>query len=101
MEFEVERQADILLAGGHVPSETRGWREETSETASQRSKEQAHDYRYFPEPDLPPLAVSREQVEELRAAPAGAAGRPPRAFRQRITASGPRGRTADRSRDEG
>jgi aspartyl-tRNA(Asn)/glutamyl-tRNA(Gln) amidotransferase subunit B len=66
MEFEVKRQAAILLAGGKVPSETRGWREETGETASQRSKELAHDYRYFPEPDLPPLAVSREQVEELR-----------------------------------
>ncbi len=67
MEFEVERQARILDEGGHVPSETRGWREETGETASQRSKEEAHDYRYFPEPDLPPLAVSRERVEELRA----------------------------------
>ena len=66
MEFEVKRQAAILLAGGKVPSETRGWRDETGETASQRSKELAHDYRYFPEPDLPPLAVSREQVEELR-----------------------------------
>ncbi len=66
MEFEVKRQGAILLAGGKVPSETRGWREETGETASQRSKELAHDYRYFPEPDLPPLAVSREQVEELR-----------------------------------
>jgi aspartyl-tRNA(Asn)/glutamyl-tRNA(Gln) amidotransferase subunit B len=50
-----------------VVSETRGWREETQSTASQRSKEQAHDYRYFPEPDLPPLAISRERVAELRA----------------------------------
>jgi aspartyl-tRNA(Asn)/glutamyl-tRNA(Gln) amidotransferase subunit B len=66
MEFEVERQTRILNQGGHVVSETRGWREETQETASQRSKEQAHDYRYFPEPDLPPLANSREYVEELR-----------------------------------
>jgi aspartyl-tRNA(Asn)/glutamyl-tRNA(Gln) amidotransferase subunit B len=67
MEFEVERQTRILNDGGHVASETRGWREETQETASQRSKEQAHDYRYFPEPDLPPLAISREKVAELRA----------------------------------
>ena len=68
MEFEVERQARILDEGGHVASETRGWREETNETASQRSKELAHDYRYLPEPDLPPLAISRSQVEELRQA---------------------------------
>ena len=66
-EFEVERQTAILREGGHVVSETRGWREDTQETASQRSKEEAHDYRYFPEPDLPPLAVSREYVAELRA----------------------------------
>jgi aspartyl-tRNA(Asn)/glutamyl-tRNA(Gln) amidotransferase subunit B len=65
-EFEVERQTRILNEGGKVVSETRGWREETGETVSQRSKEEAHDYRYFPEPDLPPLAVSREMVEELR-----------------------------------
>jgi aspartyl-tRNA(Asn)/glutamyl-tRNA(Gln) amidotransferase subunit B len=67
MEFEVERQTKILNEGGKVESETRGWREETQETASQRSKEQAHDYRYFPEPDLPPIAVTREYVEQLRA----------------------------------
>jgi aspartyl-tRNA(Asn)/glutamyl-tRNA(Gln) amidotransferase subunit B len=67
MEFEVERQGRILDEGGRVASETRGWREETQETVSQRSKEEAHDYRYFPEPDLPPLAVSRELVEEMRA----------------------------------
>jgi aspartyl-tRNA(Asn)/glutamyl-tRNA(Gln) amidotransferase subunit B len=67
MEFEVERQTRILNDGGKVESETRGWREETQETASQRSKEEAHDYRYFPEPDLPPLAVTRQYVEELRA----------------------------------
>jgi aspartyl-tRNA(Asn)/glutamyl-tRNA(Gln) amidotransferase subunit B len=66
MQFEVERQGRILDSGGRVTSETRGWREETGETASQRSKEQAHDYRYFPEPDLPPVAVTREYVEELR-----------------------------------
>ena len=67
MEFEVERQGRILDGGGKVESETRGWREETGETASQRSKEQAHDYRYFPEPDLPPIVTTRERVEQLRA----------------------------------
>jgi aspartyl-tRNA(Asn)/glutamyl-tRNA(Gln) amidotransferase subunit B len=66
MEFEVERQTKLLEAGRKVVSETRGWREDTQETASQRSKEEAHDYRYFPEPDLPPIAVSREWVEEIR-----------------------------------
>jgi aspartyl-tRNA(Asn)/glutamyl-tRNA(Gln) amidotransferase subunit B len=65
-EFEVERQTKLLSEGKTVLSETRGWREETQETASQRSKEEAHDYRYFPEPDLPPIAVSREWVEEIR-----------------------------------
>ncbi len=65
-EFEVERQARLLHEGKKVVSETRGWREETQETASQRSKEEAHDYRYFPEPDLPPIAVSREWVEKIR-----------------------------------
>jgi aspartyl-tRNA(Asn)/glutamyl-tRNA(Gln) amidotransferase subunit B len=63
MQFEVERQAKILSEGGRVLSETRGWREDIQETASQRSKEQAHDYRYFPEPDLPPIIVTRQQVD--------------------------------------
>ena len=67
MEFEVVRQKEILGSGGRVASETRGWREETQETVSQRSKELAHDYRYFPEPDLPPLVISQDYVEELRA----------------------------------
>ncbi|MPZ98882.1 MAG: Asp-tRNA(Asn)/Glu-tRNA(Gln) amidotransferase subunit GatB [Dehalococcoidia bacterium] len=67
IEFEVERQTAILEAGGTITQETRGFVDATGETASQRSKEEAHDYRYFPEPDLPPLQVSRETVEELRA----------------------------------
>jgi aspartyl-tRNA(Asn)/glutamyl-tRNA(Gln) amidotransferase subunit B len=67
MEFEVARQTKLLDAGEKVVSETRGWREDTQETASQRSKEEAHDYRYFPEPDLPPIAVSREWVDQVRA----------------------------------
>jgi aspartyl-tRNA(Asn)/glutamyl-tRNA(Gln) amidotransferase subunit B len=68
MQFEVERQTRLLSEGKKVVSETRGWREDTQETASQRSKEEAHDYRYFPEPDLPPIAVSSEWVEEIRRA---------------------------------
>jgi len=65
--FEQSRQAAVLESGGSIPQETRGWIDERGETVSQRSKEYAHDYRYFPEPDLPPLRLSREFVEGLRA----------------------------------
>jgi aspartyl-tRNA(Asn)/glutamyl-tRNA(Gln) amidotransferase subunit B len=64
--FEVERQTEILRAGGHIVQETRGWVEERGVTVSQRSKEQAHDYRYFPEPDLPPMTLTRQWVEDVR-----------------------------------
>jgi aspartyl-tRNA(Asn)/glutamyl-tRNA(Gln) amidotransferase subunit B len=64
--YEVERQRQVLEDGGRVVQETRGWVEERGVTVSQRSKEQAHDYRYFPEPDLPPLSISPQWVEELR-----------------------------------
>jgi len=64
--FEQKRQAVVLEAGGKIPQETRGWVDETGETVSQRSKEDANDYRYFPEPDLPPLRLSREFVEKMR-----------------------------------
>jgi aspartyl-tRNA(Asn)/glutamyl-tRNA(Gln) amidotransferase subunit B len=64
--FEQRRQAEVLDAGGTIPQETRGWVDERGETVSQRSKEQAHDYRYFPEPDLPPLRLSHDYVERLR-----------------------------------
>jgi aspartyl-tRNA(Asn)/glutamyl-tRNA(Gln) amidotransferase subunit B len=57
----------MLRAGEPIHQETRGWVETRGITVAQRSKEQAHDYRYFPEPDLPPLIISREWVEELRA----------------------------------
>ena len=65
--FEIERQRAVLDSGGRVVQETRGWVEERGVTVSQRSKEAAHDYRYFPEPDLPPLYLDREWVEALRA----------------------------------
>jgi aspartyl-tRNA(Asn)/glutamyl-tRNA(Gln) amidotransferase subunit B len=67
LEHEVERQRSVLEEGGRLVQETRGWVEETGVTVAQRTKEYAHDYRYFPEPDLPPMAVSREMVEEIRA----------------------------------
>ena len=68
LEFEVERQRRVIEDGGAVAQETRGWVEEREVTVSQRSKEYAHDYRYFPEPDLPPLHIGRQWVSELQAA---------------------------------
>lgn len=65
--FEVERQAQVLDSGGRVVRETRGWNEAKGAALSQRSKEQAHDYRYFPEPDLPPLHLDREWVSLIKA----------------------------------
>jgi aspartyl-tRNA(Asn)/glutamyl-tRNA(Gln) amidotransferase subunit B len=65
--FEAERQAEILDRGEKVARETRLFDAETGETARMRSKEEAHDYRYFPEPDLPPIEVSETWLENLRA----------------------------------
>jgi aspartyl-tRNA(Asn)/glutamyl-tRNA(Gln) amidotransferase subunit B len=65
--YEVERQRQVVEAGGRIEQETRGWIEDEGRTVSQRTKEYAHDYRYFPEPDLPPLTLAREWVEEIRA----------------------------------
>jgi aspartyl-tRNA(Asn)/glutamyl-tRNA(Gln) amidotransferase subunit B len=65
--FEITRQAGVLDAGGRVVQETRHWHEDTGETTPGRSKEEAEDYRYFPEPDLVPLAPSSDWIEELRA----------------------------------
>jgi aspartyl-tRNA(Asn)/glutamyl-tRNA(Gln) amidotransferase subunit B len=64
---EVERQAGVLDAGGRIIQETRHFHEDTGGTTSGRSKEEAQDYRYFPEPDLVPMAPAREWVEEIRA----------------------------------
>lgn len=67
LEYEATRQRRVAKEGKRLTQETRGWVEEKGKTVSQRSKEYAHDYRYFPEPDLPPLVLSREWVEEVRA----------------------------------
>src|SRR5262249_18255746 len=67
LEYEIVRQAAALDAGETIPQETRGWVEERGVTVSQRSKEQAHDYRYFPEPDLPPVFVDEAWLKRLRA----------------------------------
>ncbi len=66
MEYEVARQARVLDAGEDVVQETRTWDEGQGITLALRSKEEAHDYRYFPEPDLPPLVIDRDWVERIR-----------------------------------
>ena len=66
LEYEVRRQTGLHEAGERVVQETRGWDDQRGVTVAQRSKEEAHDYRYFPEPDLPPLRIDRAWVEELR-----------------------------------
>jgi len=67
LEYEIERQAAALDAGQTIPQETRGWLEDRGVTVSQRSKEEAHDYRYFAEPDLPPVFVDQSWLTTLRA----------------------------------
>ena len=66
LEYEFERQVRLVEEGGHIVQETRGWVDDTGVTTSQRSKEYAHDYRFFPEPDLPPLVVTPQWVDDLR-----------------------------------
>jgi aspartyl-tRNA(Asn)/glutamyl-tRNA(Gln) amidotransferase subunit B len=65
LEFEIERQRALISDGGRVRQETRLWDSESGETVSMRSKEEAHDYRYFPEPDLPPLVLDAAWVQAL------------------------------------
>jgi aspartyl-tRNA(Asn)/glutamyl-tRNA(Gln) amidotransferase subunit B len=67
IEFEIERQSDTLADGGGLVQETRLWDEHREETRSMRSKESAHDYRYFPDPDLLPVATNDHWIEEIRA----------------------------------
>ena len=70
IEYEMKRQAEILDEGGKIVQETRGWNADKQETYSQRKKEEAHDYRYFPEPDLPSLDLRKEggvfDVEKIK-----------------------------------
>jgi aspartyl-tRNA(Asn)/glutamyl-tRNA(Gln) amidotransferase subunit B len=68
IEYEIDRQIDVLESGGRVRQETRLWDSSSNRTHSMRSKEEAHDYRYFPEPDLPPLVVDEARVEAVRVA---------------------------------
>src|SRR3982750_4139417 len=80
--YEISRQAALLSAGGRVIQETRHWHEDTGVTTSGRSKEQAEDYRYFPEPDLVPIAPERTWVDSLR----GTLPEPPTQHRRRLQA---------------
>ncbi len=80
--YEIQRQAAILAAGGEITQETRHWHEDTGTTSPGRPKSDADDYRYFPEPDLLPVAPSAELVESLRAA----LPEPPAARRRRLKA---------------
>ncbi len=64
--YELERQTALLESGGTVRQETLGWDEDRQVTVAQRSKEEAHDYRYFPEPDLPPLEITQDWIDALR-----------------------------------
>jgi len=66
IEYEVERQGEILKDGKNVVQETRGWSDIKGITLSQREKEEAHDYRYFPEPDLPVLHFSEKEIDEIK-----------------------------------
>jgi aspartyl-tRNA(Asn)/glutamyl-tRNA(Gln) amidotransferase subunit B len=66
IDFELERQAELLTAGKTPTQETRGWDTVKNKTFSQRSKEEAEDYRYFPDPDIPPMRFEKSYLEELR-----------------------------------
>src|SRR5262249_47974321 len=80
LDYEVKRQARALDDGGRLVQETRLWDPDRAQTVSMRSKEYAHDYRYFPEPDLPPLQIELRWIDEVRASlpELPAARRPPR-----------------------
>jgi aspartyl-tRNA(Asn)/glutamyl-tRNA(Gln) amidotransferase subunit B len=65
--FEIERQIEVLESGGRVVRETRRWDPDTQSTSPMRSKEEAHDYRYFPEPDLVPVVLEKDWIAEVRA----------------------------------
>src|SRR6185503_20614181 len=68
IEYEARRQIELIQGGGRVEQETRLYDPERDETRSMRTKEEAHDYRYFPDPDLLPLVVTEDMVERVRAA---------------------------------
>ena len=66
LEYEVRRQRDILLEGGKVVQQTLLWDPDKGRTESMRGKEEAHDYRYFPDPDLMPVVIDEDWIEAVR-----------------------------------
>jgi aspartyl-tRNA(Asn)/glutamyl-tRNA(Gln) amidotransferase subunit B len=64
--YEIDRQIEVLEKGGTINQETRGWNDAKQRTFSQRTKEDAHDYRYFPDPDLPPVTLTESYIEQIR-----------------------------------
>ena len=66
IEYEIKRQTEILESGGKIVQETRGWHDKKEITFSQREKESAHDYRYFPEPDLPPMHFDGQYIDDIK-----------------------------------
>ena len=89
IEYEARRQIEIIEDGGAIDQETRLFDPNKGETRSMRSKEEAHDYRYFPDPDLLPLEFSEAYVAELKAELAGTAGPEEGALHRRVSASRP------------
>lgn len=65
VEYEIQRQTELIDKGEVIVQETRGWDEAKQRTVSQRSKEEAHDYRYFPEPDVPPVTLTKQYIEQI------------------------------------
>ena len=88
IEHEARRQVEILEGGGAIVQETRLFDADKGETRSMRSKEEAHDYRYFPDPDLLPVRLESDFVDRLREAPAGVARRQAPALHDRLRALG-------------
>ncbi len=86
IEYEARRQIEIIEDGGTIDQETRLFDPDKGETRSMRSKEEAHDYRYFPDPDLLPLELSPALVADLQAESAGTAGREEGALHARLRA---------------
>ncbi|MGI9028218.1 MAG: Asp-tRNA(Asn)/Glu-tRNA(Gln) amidotransferase subunit GatB [Candidatus Saccharimonadales bacterium] len=68
VEYEIKRQIEVLESGGEIVQETRGWDDAKQKTFSQRTKEDAHDYRYFPDPDIPPIVLEQSRIEAARQA---------------------------------
>jgi aspartyl-tRNA(Asn)/glutamyl-tRNA(Gln) amidotransferase subunit B len=66
IDFEIKRQTELLEKGQMPLQENRGWNEAKGETVSQREKEEAHDYRYFPEPDIPPMSFSQDEILNIK-----------------------------------